>query len=107
MSGYALTARQTIIEAIKGRLMTAKEISGAAGIAEKEVLTHLPHIERSVSAARAGERLRFVVEPSRCLSCGFIFKKRERLKTPSRCPLCRSEEITEMRFGIEPGRMEP
>lgn len=102
MSGYALTIRRTIIEAIKGRLMTAKEISGAAGLSEKEVAGHLAHIQKSVSASREGERLRFVVEPSGCLSCGFVFKKRERLKTPSRCPLCRSEEISEMRFGIEP-----
>ncbi len=51
------------------------------------------------SVARAGG-LRFVVEQSNCLSCGFEFRKRERLKTPSRCPICSSEEITEMRFGI-------
>lgn len=102
MPDCALTLRRTIIEAIKGRLMTAKEISGAAGLSEKEVAGHLAHIQKSVSASREGERLRFVVEPSVCLSCGFVFKKRERLKTPSRCPLCRSEEISEMRFGIEP-----
>lgn len=102
-AGYALTIRQTIIEAIKGRLMSAKDISGAAGVSEKEVSGHLEHIQRSVSASHDGERMRFVVEPSSCLSCGFVFRKRERLKTPSRCPLCRSEAITEMRFGIEEG----
>lgn len=101
--GRVHTIRQAIIEAIKGRLMSAKEISGAAGVSEKEVSGHLAHIQRSIAASREGERLRFVVEPSRCLSCGFVFRKRERLKTPSRCPLCRSEEIAETRFGIEHG----
>lgn len=36
------------------------------------------------------------------MSCGFTFRKRERLSTPSRCPVCRSEEITETRYGILP-----
>lgn len=43
---------------------------------------------------------RFVVEPSECLKCGFVFKKRDRLKTPGKCPVCKSEEITETRYGV-------
>lgn len=92
-----LTIRQQIAEALKGGMLTAKDISKAVGIKEKDVLEHLPHVSRSISQD-SGYRL--VVEPSLCLSCGFVFRKRERLKTPSRCPVCRSEEITEMRFGI-------
>jgi len=65
---------------------------------EKEVQGHLAHIARSVAAAGGPER--FVVEPSSCINCGFVFKKRDRLKTPSRCPICASEEITETRFKI-------
>lgn len=91
-----LTIRQMIIEALKAGMLSAKDISRLVGIKEKEVTTHLPHVEKSVSAGGA----RFVVEPSKCLECGFVFRKRGRLKTPSRCPVCRSEEITETRFGI-------
>lgn len=78
--------------------MSAKDISKAVSIMEKEVAGHLSHIGRSLSAAG---NARLVVEPSECLKCGFVFKKRERLKTPSRCPVCKSEEITETRFKIE------
>lgn len=97
-----LTARQSIIEAISGRKLTSKEISGAVGIREKDVLEHLDHISRSFHKGRPDGRV-FVVEPSECLDCGFVFRKRERLRTPSRCPVCKSEGITETRFGIKGG----
>lgn len=93
-----LTARQKIIESLKGQMLTAREISQSVGMKEKEVLEHLPHIARSIGAHGQGARL--AVEPSKCLECGFVFRKRERLKTPSKCPVCKSEEITETRFGV-------
>ncbi len=99
-----LTIRQSIIEILKGRMLSARDISREANIKEKDVLEHLPHIARTITGSRNKfEKKRFVVEPSRCLSCGFVFKKRDRLKTPSKCPSCRSEEITETRFGIAEG----
>lgn len=93
------TTRQMIIEAINGKMLTSKEISGAVGIREKEVFEHLDHIARSFHKGGPGGRV-FVVEPSECLDCGFVFRKRERLRTPSRCPVCKSEGITETRFGL-------
>lgn len=95
-----LTARQKIIDAVKGMMLTARDISKVVGLKEKEVLEHLPHVAKTVNSSKEALLARFVVQPSECVSCGFVFKKRERLKTPSRCPVCRSEEITEMRFGI-------
>lgn len=98
MTEAGLTIRQSIAAALKDGMLTSKEISRAVGIMEKEAIDHLGHVARTVNRAGGGER--FVVEPSECRSCGFVFKKRGRLKTPCRCPVCRSEEITEMRFGI-------
>lgn len=100
MEQETLTIRQKITEALKGGMLTAKDISGIVGIKEKEVFVHLEHVAKT-NAVKG--KTRFVVEPSRCLNCGFVFRKRERLKTPSKCPLCRSEEITETRFGIVEG----
>ena len=88
------------MEAVRGEMLTARDISRAVGIREKEVLDHLPHVARTVNSSKEASTVRFVVQPSECVSCGFVFKKRDRLKTPSKCPVCRSEEITEMRFGI-------
>ncbi|MBI5588770.1 MAG: transcriptional regulator [Deltaproteobacteria bacterium] len=98
MAEADLTIRQRIAAALKEGMLTSKDISRAVGIMEKEAIDHLGHVARTVNRAGGGER--FVVEPSVCRSCGFVFRKRGRLKTPSRCPVCRSEEITEMRFGI-------
>jgi len=89
-----LTIRQQIAEELRGGFLTAKDISRAVGVTEKDVAGHLAHVEKSL---HEGE---FVIEPSRCVECGFVFKKRRRLKTPGKCPVCRSEEITETRFGI-------
>jgi predicted Zn-ribbon and HTH transcriptional regulator len=60
---------------------------------------HLVHVVKTV--ARHPSR-RFVLEPSSCQTCGFLFRDRTRLTRPSRCPRCRSESITAPRYGIEP-----
>ena len=99
MSQSDLTIRQRIIEALKGNMLTARDISKAVGISEKDVIYHLPHISRSTPRGGHGGPL-FVVDPSKCMECGFVVRKRDRLKTPSRCPVCRSEGISETRFGI-------
>lgn len=94
-----LTVRQRIVEALRGHSLTAREISQAVSVKEKEVIEHLPHIARSLGGSESAFEL--VTEPSACLECGFVFRKRERLKTPSKCPVCRSEEITETRFEVK------
>jgi hypothetical protein len=98
MSAQGHTIRQQILFALRGGLLTAKELSKAVGIREPEVLAHLPHVARSL-----GRPARFVVEPSACLDCGFVFRKRTRLKTPGKCPVCKSEGVTETRYGVLEG----
>jgi len=86
-----LTTRQEIAEALERGSLDLREISQIFCIREKEALDHLQHIARSA-------RLR--MEPAVCQRCGFSFKKRERLNTPSRCPLCKSESISPPRYQI-------
>lgn len=83
--------------ALKDRRLTAKDLSRELQIMEKEVFVHLEHVKKSTA-----DSLRFVAFPSRCLHCGFVFKKRTRLRTPSKCPVCRSEEITETEYTLKP-----
>jgi len=90
------TLRQSIIFILKEQELTAKEISQAVGIREKEVYDHLAHISRSASLGG-----KFIVRPSACLRCGFVFKKRDRLTPPGKCFLCRSESITPPQFSIQ------
>ena len=95
MNGDYRTLRQMMAAELEGGMRTAKDLSRALGIREKEVIEHLPHVAKSTARSA-----RFVIEPSTCLDCGFVFRKRERFRTPGRCPVCRSEGISETRYGI-------
>jgi predicted Zn-ribbon and HTH transcriptional regulator len=80
-----------------GRPASAKEISALVGLSEKEVLDHLTHIRRS---GRPKEES-LTITPSLCRTCGFVFRKRERLTRPTRCPVCRGERIADPLFSYK------
>ncbi len=90
------TIRQEILSLLGEQGISAKEISGAVHIAEKDVYDHLEHIDRSTHTT--GNHLTII--PAECMKCGFVFKKRERLKKPGRCPVCRGEQIQDPLFSI-------
>jgi transcriptional regulator len=90
------TVRQEIIALLDGRSLQAKEISSTIGVSEKEVYDHLEHIQRSL---HKGKHNLEVTHPV-CRKCGFVFRKRDRLKKPGKCPVCRGESIEEPLFSI-------
>jgi len=57
-------------------------------------------LELSQRLSMPGPGRRFRTTPAVCNNCGFAFKKRERLTTPSRCPLCHRESIRRPRFAL-------
>ncbi|OEU45050.1 MAG: hypothetical protein BBJ60_10375 [Desulfobacterales bacterium S7086C20] len=91
-----LTTRQQIVVLLSRGRYRAKEVSQELSIREKEVYDHLDHIARTV----ARQKQRLLIEPSRCLSCGYVFNKRKRFAKPGRCPSCRSEHIREPMYYI-------
>jgi hypothetical protein len=94
------TLRETLRRTLReGGPATARDLSRAAGIREKDVAQHLAHLARSL--AHRGERL--VVEPATCLACGYAFRDRTRLTRPGACPSCRSTRIDPPVFRIAPG----
>jgi predicted Zn-ribbon and HTH transcriptional regulator len=116
------TLRQRIREFISQGPKTVREISQEVRLSEKEVLDHLRHISAAGGAKGAGGaggakgasgakgHGRFEIIPSECYSCGFSFAKRKRPGRPGRCPVCKSERISEPRYLInapEEGRDEP
>lgn len=92
------TVRQGIVREITGTRRSSRQLAGIVGVSERQVEDHLSHIVKSVVRDR---KRRFVIEPSACMDCGYIFRERTRLTKPSRCPRCRSEAITPPQFGIE------
>lgn len=92
------TLRQRIIELLTDRRMTTDQLARLLGIPEREVEEHLAHVVKTVARDRSQ---RFILEPSMCLDCEFMFRDRTRLTRPSRCPHCRSEGISAPRYGID------
>jgi predicted Zn-ribbon and HTH transcriptional regulator len=90
----AATLRQQIMDLLPRHPMTAKDLSMAIGIGEKQIYPHLEHIQQSLRQQNRSLQ----VTPSICKQCGFVFKKRERFKKPGKCPVCRSESIEEPVF---------
>jgi predicted Zn-ribbon and HTH transcriptional regulator len=91
------TVRQSICSLLRNEPLSAREISEQVGIREREVCEHLEHIRQSLR--REGHRL--TVQPAECRNCGFLFVKRERLKRPGRCPLCKGESISQPRYRLD------
>ena len=90
------TVRRKILSHLRGGPLTARQISSQIGIPEKEVYAHLPHVKKTVG--NLGESL--AITPAECNGCGFLFRKRERPTRPGRCPVCRSESISEPQFAV-------
>jgi hypothetical protein len=90
------TIRQQLIALLENHEMSAREISRELHISEKEVFSHLQHIRKSVKALKK----KLVVEPFECLQCGYVFKDRQRLSPPGRCPRCKHSRIKTATYRI-------
>jgi hypothetical protein len=90
------TLRRKIIALLNDREMDARSLSEELQVKEKEVYEHLIHVERSVQAAGG----KFILTPSECLLCGYVFEARRRLTRPGRCPKCRRSKIMNPSFRI-------
>ena len=90
------TIRKQMVILLTQKEMSARELSQTIGIQEKEVYDHLSCIARSVSA----QRKKLIIQPSRCLVCGYIFEKRKRFTPPSRCPNCKRTHLKRPTYRI-------
>jgi len=90
------TTRQQMIAILSENDMSARELSQAIGIREKEVYEHLPHIARSAAA----QRKKVIIRPSYCLMCGYVFQERKRFTRPSRCPRCKRSHLQEPMYRV-------
>jgi hypothetical protein len=90
------TIRHYIAALLEEGTYSAKEISQIIRIPEKDVADHLEHLQRTLS--KTDKHLEVI--PASCKACGFVFKKRDRLTKPSKCPSCRSIHIQAPLFRI-------
>jgi predicted Zn-ribbon and HTH transcriptional regulator len=90
------TVRREMAVLLERGQFTARDISGEIRIPEKDVYAHLAHIQKSMG--KKGRRLSMT--PPECRKCGFVFKKRERLTRPGKCPICKGTSVQEPLFSI-------
>jgi len=92
------TVRQRMMDLLIDARHSSYQLAQLLGIPERQVEDHLVHVVKSVAHDRTR---RFILEPSSCSDCGFVFRDRRKLTKPSRCPSCHNEGITAPRYGIE------
>jgi len=90
------TLRRHMMALLCEQALDARELSQALGLKEKEVYEHLAHVQRSVASSGG----KFMIAPSQCLLCGYVFENRRRLTRPSRCPQCKRSKIQNPSFRI-------
>jgi hypothetical protein len=91
------TLRKEMIEELAEEELTAMDLSQRLGVQEKEVYSHLSHIAKTLAAQ--GKKL--VVDPPRCMSCGFVFGDKKSFTRPGRCPKCKEQRIRAPRFRVK------
>lgn len=97
----AQSVRAALLDALRaaaalGADASARDLSVAAGIPERDVPKHLEHLARSLAAQGA----RLDVVPAECAGCGYVFADRARLTPPGSCPKCRGTRVRGPRFKV-------
>jgi hypothetical protein len=90
------TTRQQMIVLLSENEYSARDLSVALSIREKEVCDHLAHIKRSV----ASQKKKLSITSAQCLECRYVFRDRGRLSKPGRCPRCKGEHIQDPKYRI-------
>lgn len=90
-----MTRRQEIIDWLSKTPTSLQNIANFYKTDLKDILEDVEHIRESIKP----KKLKMV--PPYCKKCGFVFKERNRIKTPSKCPKCKSEWIEAPLFRIE------
>lgn len=88
------TLRRRLKDYLRDGPRSLREISQELRISEDEAEGHLEHLART----KGGERL--TLTPAECLSCGYVFRKRQRVGKPSRCPVCRGEHVSSPLYSV-------
>ncbi len=91
------TIRQQLIFLLEQGEMSARDISQELKIQEKEVYEHLVHIKRTLKSRKKTLH----VDPFYCLICDYVFKDRQRMTKPGRCPKCKKSHIQGAMYRID------
>ena len=94
---HGQTPRERLLHALSAEPLSARSLSQLVSLSEREVFDHLQFLQKTLKTR--GQRL--VLTPATCLDCQFVFRKRERLTRPGRCPVCRRTHLSEPLFSLD------
>ena len=90
-----MTRREEIIQMLCKEFFSIQELANHFRTTVNDILEDFEHIKLSIKPKQ------LVQKPAFCIKCGFVFKDRNKIKKPSKCPRCKSEWITPQRFKIK------
>src|SRR5262245_437177 len=93
------TRRQSVAEILRSGPVTVLNLARRVGAPVKSILEDLEHIRKSSKGKN-----RLIIYKPECTACGFGFRNRNRLNTPSRCPRCGCDQVREPEFSLTEGR---
>ena len=93
LSNYTLVNRLFTVSPTGSATDLLQKLESRVGVRVRDVIDHLEHLRHSYKKV-------FQVEPAECQKCGFIFEMRKKLDTPSRCPRCKNERLSEPRYWV-------
>ena len=96
MQGAERTTRQRIADFLRETPAEASRLAAEFEITTDAALSHVEHVARSLE----GTDEQLLVAPPECRDCGFDGYD-DLVNRPSRCPACKSEDVTEPTFAIE------
>ncbi len=90
------TTRQRLLALLRESPAQPSDLATALAVTTPAVLEHVEHVARSLEST--DEQL--LVAPPTCQECGFDSFD-DLINSPSRCPACAHESITEPTFTVE------
>jgi predicted Zn-ribbon and HTH transcriptional regulator len=97
LEGEFLTRREKIYKILNEieEPKTAEEIANMLGLSRREAKTIQEDIEYLMKSVKRRSGSAEIIEmiPARCSSCGYVFRDRDKVKRPTKCPRCKSERI--------------
>ena len=90
-----MTRRQQIIELLEQNKQSAQQLANYFQTELKEIVEDLEHIRKSIKPRK------LKVTHACCKKCNFVFKERDKISKPSKCPRCKSEWVEAQMFWIE------
>ncbi|RJQ15675.1 transcriptional regulator [Candidatus Woesearchaeota archaeon] len=89
-----MTRREEIIKLLSEQSFSLQQLANHFKTDVADLTEDIAHVKLSIHP------LKLLSDPAFCKKCGYVFQERNKIKTPSKCPRCKSEWIEAQKFKI-------